>query len=168
MPIAKIENKNTPLLIWYRFSHQCYNWTRGYWKVEDEVSYDPNIVNYGSRTGEATFTSLYINQHNLTKIERGEFDKVQEMIDKISEMGEVYENEYAKCLKNNTQTKLFMKARRISETIQQADNSIELAIRLKDKLTEFALLSYKTRVLIYSEKIDEAEEYIKNVELMKS
>ncbi len=121
----KRDKNNAREEIWFRFSEQLYNWVWGHWKIKSENDYDDNLVNSALKIGDVQNATLYMNQYILTKIERGDFSEVQVLINKMDEIGEIYENNYSRELKYVSKTKFLIKKRLLSEAFKEAEKGIE-------------------------------------------
>ncbi len=160
-----IDKGNPTEMVWYCMSKQLYNWVWGKWKKDEGEEYDENILHRGQKAGELIAPTLYMNQYNLTKIERGEFSNVQAMVREMKEIGETYENDYTRGLSLATSTKLLMKYRKLSKALDEAEIGIKFNSKINNLLFLFESASFKSKIELIDSDIDSAE---KSLEFVKT
>lgn len=150
------------------FSNQMYNWVWGNWNISIEKDYDNKLVEGGIKIGELQWILLYMNQFILTKIERGDFIEAENMLLKLSEIAEDYENDYIRAIYYESSTKLLIKHRKISRALIKSDEGINFTSRTNARFHNFANLSYKARIQLLMGDIIGAEKTLKSAASFKS
>lgn len=158
----KIDQKKLRKDLWFKAMSQLSRWVSGNWKIQNDNDYDENLVEYGKKTGNIMMLTIYINQYSLTKIERGEYTKVRDMLRKMFEIGDTFGNEYTKSIYHVSSIKLFMKWRKFNEAFEIIESAKIIGEKLADNLTSLPAFSYTARLQIISGDIEEAEKTLKS------
>ncbi|MCK4825259.1 AAA family ATPase, partial [bacterium] len=91
----KINKNDVKSLLAYDFAEVGYNLLTGNWGAD---CYDEKLMNQGLNIGELFIITTCHVWHGQISIERGNPD-AQRIVDKLSEIADVYDNDYAKELK---------------------------------------------------------------------
>jgi len=142
--------------IYYNMAVSLFNFVTGNWTLVKE--YDEDLVNQALHIGEMFNTSVYTLFQSLINIDRGCFYEVQRMIDKLSEIADVYENIFSKAHKYEINLKLLLKQRKLHRIFDEINMGINFSHKIDMKIYVFICYVYKARVQLLMNNIDEAEE----------
>ncbi len=158
----KFPKQNLQEDLLFNLFSQMYRWVSGNWQIEDKNDYNIKLVEKFMKTGDITFGTLYLNQYILTKIERGEYSKVKNILSKMLEIADAFENEYTKTLYHLACLKLYLKWRKFKEAFEQIESVKIIADKMQDNLTFLDAYSYAARLQIISGNIQEAEKALES------
>jgi len=153
-----INQDDTRELLYYRLFDLIYNFLTGNWRNVKE--YDENLLDLNLRMGEFWQVSTYIVFHVLINIERGTFREAELLINKLSEIWEVYENEIAREYHCSLKTRSLMKSRKLRDAQIEADAAISFLSQTGRELSILYNLGIKAILQIFLKDIDGAKESI--------
>ena len=110
---------NIKQVFYCNFFELLYNFFAGNW--DDIKAYDESLIEPNLRIGEYWHVSTYIDVHGHILIERGAFEEVEKLIDKLSEIWASYEDENAKHYQYTLRIKKLLKSRRLHNALIEAD-----------------------------------------------
>ena len=110
---------NIKQVFYCNFFELLYNFFAGNW--DDIKAYDESLIEPNLRIGEYWHVSTYIDVHGHILIERGAFEEVEKLIDKLSEIWASYEDENAKHYQYTLRIKKLLKSRRLHKALIEAD-----------------------------------------------
>jgi class 3 adenylate cyclase len=143
-------------LFYYDLFDLIYNFLTGDWRNVRE--YDESLLDLNLRMGEFWQVSTYILFHTFIKIDKGAFREAEILIDKLSEIWEVYENEIAREYKHSMKTRLFMKSRKLYDAKVEADAGISFLSQTGRELSLLWHLGIKAIIRILLKDIDGAKQ----------
>jgi tetratricopeptide (TPR) repeat protein len=152
----KVNKNDAKSVIYYEFAELLYHFLMGDWDKVKE--YDDSLVNQSLLTGEVFFSSIYVGFHGEIYCEQGCFHSAQRMVDKLSEIADVYENDYSRTRRNHLKAILLIRYRRLRDAQNELEEAITVANRggLKNYINSFHAL--KARVQIMLSDISGAED----------
>ena len=127
------------------------NWLNG-------KQYEENITDLNLKIGQIWQVSSYIFFHCCIKIDQGLFREAEELISRLSEIWEVYENEMTRTHQITLQLTKRLKSRKLYDAQIMADEGISFA---KQTIRELSMLYYlgdKAKIQILLKEIDGARE----------
>ncbi|MBC2717770.1 MAG: AAA family ATPase [Desulfobacteraceae bacterium] len=152
----KADTDDVKFNIHYDMIVSLYDFVTGHWTMAKE--YDEDLVNQSLRIGEIWNTSIYNIFHGFINIDRGCFHVVQTIVDKLSEMAEVYENVFSRAHQYEVNLKLLLKQRKLHSILGEIEEGINFGHKIGMKIYVFVYLLYKARAQILLNNIDGAEE----------
>jgi len=156
----KINHDDIKNMMNYEFSERMHNWLSGDWKKQKK--YDDNIVNQYIKISEIQKIAYYLNQNAFTISEQGDFLKALELLDKMYEIGNLYDSEHVKSCVYPNYVKLLMKYRRFDEAIIKADTGIDFSNKLGETVYLFSTHSFKARTQIIMGDLQGSESSLHN------
>ncbi|MBC2713945.1 MAG: AAA family ATPase [Desulfobacteraceae bacterium] len=153
---SKADKGDVKFKINYNMVVSLYGFVTGNWNLAKE--YDEDLVNQSLRIGQMEITSIYNIFHGFINIDQGRFHVVQTIVDKLSEMAEVYENVFSRAHKYEVNLKLLLKQRKLHSILDEIEEGINFGHKIGMKIYVFVYLLYKARVQILLNNIDGAEE----------
>ncbi len=118
---------DTKTRVKYNLWEALYNGLSGKWDKEPE--YDEKIVANFLQEGDLFSASAYNYFNCILVTGRGSFDKAGVLINKLQEIGEVFENNYARGVKYILNARILLKSRRLPEAFAEADAGISFSTR---------------------------------------
>jgi tetratricopeptide (TPR) repeat protein len=159
--IDESEKKKT---FYFEFSRFWLNFLSGNW----DIVYYQSVEEVNLRYGEFYLVSYYLFGYTLYKIERGDFKDVISLTDKLAEISDTYEDEGAKSLLYDINSKYLMKIRKPYEALKEIDK--EIAYNQEHHVSQTPGLIYtfglKANIEILTGDLSGAEKtlnYVKNL-----
>lgn len=162
----KVDKNDVKSLLFYEFSNMMHSFFTGDWDMIKK--YDDNLVGRNLRIGEIWITSNYLLYHGYTQIELGSYIASQEMVQKLSETSNVFEDDYSRSMKYLLNTKSLLKYRKLHDALIEIKEGNAFFIKLGYSAFSFSLYSYKARVLMFMGDIKEAENSLLEADRIKS
>jgi class 3 adenylate cyclase/predicted Ser/Thr protein kinase/tetratricopeptide (TPR) repeat protein len=144
--------RTTIMYKWMRLIHDSYS---GAW--DKDFKYDLDLVDRNLDIGEIYNAGGYTMGSGLFEIERGNFSVVQICIDKLDEMGNVYENDHNIGRMHFLKTKQLFKRRKLYDALEQLDAGVSFLLKIGQGLFAFFLRGIKPYIHILLNDIGEAE-----------
>ena len=119
----KIDISDLKSVLCYKYSELLINSVSGDWAEQIEI--DTDLIDRNLGIGEFFYTTTYINRYTFLHIARGNFDAAQWAVQRLSDIGENYDNDYAKLMKFRTNTYLLMKCRKFHDALGEAGAMIQ-------------------------------------------
>lgn len=152
----KITSNDTENRLYYEISLLMHNFLKGDWSSINE--YDTNLVAGGLEIGESFEVSVYVVWHGLLNIERGCFDDAQEMIEKLKEIYEEFEQDFAKILYYQLNSRFLLKTRRIQAATVLLNRGIQFVKKAETGIYMNDLYTMRVQVKMISGDIHGAED----------
>jgi len=99
---------------------------------------------------------------------RGNFSEAQRAAQKISDIGETYDNEMVKVHRYFVKTSISMKCRRLQETLNEAEEGIQFTGKTGFQVWLIHLYSVKARIQLMLGSVGGSKETLKQADLIKS
>ena len=136
-----IDAGDTKALYKYKFWELAMDSLAGHWK-KDRV-YDECIIDRNMREGDPYTPPGYVYYSGVIATEQGRFREAEAFIQKLRDIGEVYENDYARVRSYVLNSQYLFKAGRYKEAIQQADETVAWLTQVDQKLWALCLIGIK-------------------------
>ncbi len=131
-PREYISSGGQKAFIDYKFGQLMHGILSGDWC--DELACDDEVVEGSVKMGELWTSIAYLLWSGKFLIERGNFPEAQKCVDKLHEIGEVYDHDYARARKHSLRTRLLLKTRNLSEALSDADAGISYSTSVGQNL----------------------------------
>ncbi len=164
----KIDMSDVRSVLYYEISQTLLLHTSGDWPEKIEI--DTNLIDKNLALGDFYFTINYMAWKFLLYIARGDFSSSQWLVQRWSDIGESYENDYVKGVKLAFHSLLLSKYRRLNDGLYEADTGIQFISKTGFRFWLIALYAYKARIQLmlgdvtgaidshmYAEKINSEE-----------
>jgi len=162
----KIDIKDNRSVLYYLASELMFDCTSGNWP--EEIEFDDDLIYWNLGIGDFLLTTVYIEWKAYLYIARANLKDAQRAVQKIYDIGEIYNNELAKVVKFVCNTHLLLKFRKIQDTFIEVNKGIKLTIKTGFKVWLINLYSIKARIQIMLGDTDGAEDYIDRAEKITS
>ncbi len=148
-------DKNGVKSLHYEFAALLHNCLSGDWDIVKE--YDDNLVNQNLSIGVLFYPAFYSFWNCIYSFERGCFKEAQRMIDKLSEIADVYEHDWSRVSRYTMNTSLLTKYRKFHDALIESEGGINFSRKKDFGIWAFQLFSLKARIHIMMGDIKEAE-----------
>ena len=155
---GKVDVNDAKSVLYYENYAVIHNVMSGNWDKIKEFNED--LVNQNLGTGEIFCASCYLIFHGVMYMEKGHYSAARKIVDKLSEIADVYENDTAKSFKYDL-NRLLMKYRKLPEALVEFDEAISFVKKKNIKIYAYYFHACKARVQIMLEDMDGAEESLK-------
>ncbi|MGD9238661.1 MAG: adenylate/guanylate cyclase domain-containing protein [Desulfobacterales bacterium] len=154
--ILNKDEKASFSLHFYKFIESVHNSLSGNWYEE----LDEDLVDYALRIGDVSSASGCLVWLGYVKIELGEFEKSEIIIEKLKNIGDIYNFIHAKLDFYYLTAKLLMKKRESNKAAKYADEGIILLNKIGLDMRKIEFLGLKTRIFILQNEVNTAEKII--------
>ena len=134
------------IYIIYDFMKTIHNYLLGDWHRIGDVDID--LVKKNLKEGEIYAASQHLYWHGCPSIYMGDLDKAKVILNELSRIAEVYENDFSILLNYMLKIKLLIECRELNFALRESSNAIEFAKKKKFTLT--LLYLYSCQVQIYT------------------
>ena len=162
----KIDKTDVKTLLYFKVPEVIHNTFSGQWAALEE--YDDHLVEQNVRIGELFYASGYILIHGYTQIARGRFEASLRMGEKLYEIADYYENDYARASYYWYKTHVLLKFRRVQEALQLSEKGIPFTDKTGFRPYYFSLVSFKTSLQMMLGDMRGAEDSLRNLEKIKA
>ncbi len=154
----KVNSNDIRMVLYYELSELFPDLFTGKWRKE----YNYELVEQSMKIGEIYLASIYISFHCRINIEKGDYDRALELVNKLHETGKLYGHDFPKALKYVVHSKLLMKHSEFNQALNELDEGIDFISKTDFKQLLFVLFSLKARTLDF---IGDSKEAKKTLEL---
>ncbi|HOO44617.1 MAG TPA: adenylate/guanylate cyclase domain-containing protein [Deltaproteobacteria bacterium] len=119
----KIDMTDVRSVFQYKFSQLILSYLSGDWP--EQIEFDNDLIDKNLAIGEFFFINSYIVWNLFIDTARGSFSTAQGLIQKVSDIGEIYGNDYAKVEKFLNNIYLLTRWRKLQEALVEADTGIQ-------------------------------------------
>jgi class 3 adenylate cyclase/tetratricopeptide (TPR) repeat protein len=118
-------------LFTYEFYKLAMDTLSGEWKAD--LPYDATSADQSIQDGDLFTPTAYILFLCIRGIERGAFSDVRKAIEKLGDIGDLYENDYVRTIRHILQMRYRVKCRMPREALAESENAIALMRRAGQK-----------------------------------
>jgi len=140
----------------YKLYELYYNFFVGNWS--DYTELDDALIEENLKKGQIWHVSTYIFFCCSIAINQGKLNSTNMLINKLSEIWEIYENENTKQYLYSLKIKLLVKSRRFSEAKKEIDEGISFVSKAENELAFAYYMGFKAITQVLSEELKAAEE----------
>lgn len=161
----KVDESAVKSVLYYKVPEVIHNTFSGDWDKIGE--YDNDLVQQNVRIGELFYASGYALTHGYSRIARGYFDVSLTLVQKLHEMAEDYENDYARAACYWFKTQVLVKFRKLHDALTVSEEGIDFTDKTGFRPYMFSLCAFKARVQIMLKGFEEAEkslEYLNGIQ----
>lgn len=141
-----IDPDDTKTLYKYKFWEAAMDTISGNWMKERQ--FDPDILDRNIREGDPYTPPGYVFYTGILATEHGQFQDSDVFITTLQEIGEVYENDYARVRKFVLKANDLLKRRKLREALREADEGISWMHQIEQKFWCLWLLGIKIRACL--------------------
>ena len=154
-----VNDKDVISLVGYPLCCIQFHLIHGDWDTE----YNEEIFFRGLRAGEIQYVSLYLSNHVLILIEKGDFFSVRKLTRKLYDILNEHENTQTKIDYYEVRAKFLLKAKRFVEALSQVDIGIHVSKESGQDLMTVYLLGMKAQIQSMMGRYDSAEQSLTEV-----
>ena len=161
----KVDRNDARSFIIYDFSETLHHYLQGSWKEikdHDEALFDQNMS-----IGEIYWSSQHLHWHCLPKIYQGDFETANLLVKRLSDISEVYENDFSLLLKLLLNTALLMECRKLPEALREIKQGIEFAQKINQGLALIHMYACKAHVKMLMGDIEKAARSLKHANTIR-
>lgn len=166
----RVHQDDIKSMLFYKMCELAYNCVASNYEVE---CWDGHLIDQNLRIGEIYPSVLYCFHHGNKFLETGRYKDVQRMIAKLSEISDVYDNDFSRTVTYELKVKMLMKYRRINEALIEVKSGIDFATKLGMSLFvhEFYSIMARLQILLKDdqgakESLMQAKEYLSEAKQM--
>ena len=104
------------------------------------------MVNRYLKTGEVYQAVAYTVLSAFFQIEQGCFSEAKVLLNKVYEIGEIYDNDYARGMKYFGHAKFFVKRRELDDALNEANEGLSFFNKVRHNLPALSLSGIKANI----------------------
>jgi class 3 adenylate cyclase/tetratricopeptide (TPR) repeat protein len=153
-------DEDVKTVLTFNFYKFLNNFLSGKW--DSLPAYDEDLIDQNLKIGEFFLAPAYHIFLGLLSAEQGDFDRALFCADKLSRIGEDYENDYSRSRKSLVKGQLLLKQRKLAEALRTVDEeqSFQKAIG-QNPLVVLYMLGVKAHVQLIQEDFAGAQETLR-------
>jgi class 3 adenylate cyclase/tetratricopeptide (TPR) repeat protein len=130
---SRLDREDARQMITHDLLQTSLNYFAGYW---NEINgHDDDLVKRNLAIGEFYSVSLHYYWHGFPKLYQGDLPSVEWLVDRLSDIAEVYENDFSLLFKHLLNVALLMESRRLPEGLAEIRAGIEIGKKSKSGLS---------------------------------
>ena len=153
---SRMDQENIQNLLAFAFCYDLTNACSGNW--ERIAPFKETLLNEALKKGNLWDATNYFLWITLVKIDTGDFENTNRLIDKLSDIAIAYDYSLATVYVDTLITYLLIKKGRLSEAQKQAEQGIIFSGRHSMELWQHLFFSFKARAQILLNDVDGAKE----------
>jgi tetratricopeptide (TPR) repeat protein len=158
--IKRIKKDQVQIYILYDFMETIHNYLSGNWgKIG---SHDPELVKKNLNDGEIYLSSQHLYWYGCSSIYMGDLERTHTILCELTNIAEVYENDFSILLNYMLIIKLLMERRQLENALNKIDKGIEFAKNRGFTITLLDFFSCKSRILMLTQDLKPA---FRNIQL---
>ena len=161
----KLDMRDAKSILYYKFSELMLNCTSGNWP--EEIDFDYDLIERNLGIGEFFYTPIYPEWTGFLYIARGNFQATERIVQKMSDIGETYDNDWAKVIKLVMNTTFLLKFRKLQDAVSEAEAGIQFVGKTGFQVWLIHLYSVKARIHIMTGDVSGATDSIMDAEKIK-
>lgn len=161
--IDKGDKKSTFLINSYQLMHDYLagNWDR-------DLEYDPGIIDYMLKLGDIFMPRIQLVWSGLIKLEQGDFEDTNILVDKLNEIGEEYDHDGAISSKYSLHAILLLKERQLNDALIEVNKGIDVQKSMHKPHHLLEMIAVKINILLILKDMDQAEHALKEAKELLS
>jgi class 3 adenylate cyclase/tetratricopeptide (TPR) repeat protein len=162
---ARIDRDHIKTYTIFDFSETLHKYLEGDWG--NMHGYSEDLIEKNLSIGEVYWASQHFFWNCLPHIYRGNFDTARLIINRLSDLYEVYENEVSLLFRQLLLTVLFMECRKTQDAMGEIEKGIDFAQKTHQGLSLLHMHACKCSVLMFKGKMKEAEHSLELADEMR-
>ena len=154
------------IYIIYDFMKTIHNYLKGEWKSIGDVDID--LVKKNLKDGEIYAASQHLYWHGCPSIYMGNLDNARIILNELSKITDVYENDFSILLNYMLRIKLLIECRELKFAFRESDHAIEFAKKKKFTITLLHFYSCQTRIFTLRKEMANAAKSLQIADEIKS
>jgi len=161
----KIDRDDPYAVIFFECCRVVHNFHSGDW--ESDIVYNEDLANENLKTIDPV-TLGYVIFHSLEKLERGDYTGSNDLLDKLYEIGSIYEHEWAIVQIYYDKAFLLKKYRKLREALSEVNEGINITKKTGYGIYLFAMISLKAKIHLLMGNNQESEKLLKYAKEIQS
>jgi tetratricopeptide (TPR) repeat protein len=162
----KIDMSDAKSVLTYKCNDSILSYLSGNWLDKNEC--DHNLINWNLRMGEFFITTNYIWGNNILYIPQENFSTSQWAVQKLSDISETYDNDFANVLKFSYNLYLLTGCRKFQEALNEVETGIQYTSKTGFVMHLFGLYVTKIRAQFMLGDVSGSKETLELAERIKS
>ena len=159
----KIDISDVRSVLFYKECQLIHNGMKG--DGPHKLNFEHDLVNRNLELGEFITTPVWYEWNGFFHIARGDFHAAQEAVQNIHDIGETYDNDWARVLKYLVNTIFMMKYRKTHEAMEEAEQAIQfMSSKTSFRMYLISIYSLKARVQMMFRDLEGAADSIDQAE----
>lgn len=154
-----IDPDDTKTLYKFKFWEVAMDTLSGSWIKERQ--FDPKILDRNIREGDPYTPPGYVFYTGILATEHGKFRDSEVLINTLQEIGDIYENDYARVRKFVLKAIDHLKRRKLEETLREAEEGIPILLQIGQKFWALQLLGTKIQACLLLGDREEAHDALR-------
>jgi len=161
-----IEPNKVKVCLIYDFMKTIHQYLIGNWGQID--SHDLGLVNKNLEMGEVFIASQHLYWHGCPNIYMGKLAAAEDVLKELSNIAEVYENDFSILLKYMLKIKLLIEQRLLDEALDEIGNGIAFAKKKKFLITLVDFHSCQAKIFTLRKEFDGAADSLQKADEIRS
>ena len=162
----KIDSEDEKQSIIYDLLETLHNYLKGNWKAIED--YDDNLYKKILSKGDLYFAPQHLFWHGYPKIFQGDFNTAKSLVNKLNEIGEVYENDFSLLLKSKLNIDLLTECRNFHDAMIEFGQAIDFTEKTGFNISLLELYSRRATIQRLMGNIVEAEKSLKHADKVRT
>ena len=154
----RVDDDDIRSFIIYDFSDTLHKYMAGSWKNIND--YDDTLVNRNLKIGEIYWTSQHYFWHAFPMLYQGKLDVANQLVNKLENLFDVYENDLSMLLKYLLNTSLLLEQHKFRTALTEINRGIEFGKRIIQGTIQIEMYSRKAHIYIMMGNIERAEKFL--------
>jgi predicted ATPase/class 3 adenylate cyclase len=162
----KINPEDEKQLVIYDLLETLHYYLEGNWKeIRD---HDDDMVKKILSKGDLYFAPQHLLWHGYPKLFQGEFNIAKLIVNKLNEIGEVYENDFSLLLKSKLNTDLLTECRNFHDAMIELEQAIDFTEKTGFGISLLELYSRRAMIQMLMGDIAEAEKSLQQADKVRT
>ncbi|MGO9147917.1 MAG: adenylate/guanylate cyclase domain-containing protein [Desulfomonilia bacterium] len=162
----KIDMNDMKSVLIYKFSDSVHSYLSGDWLEINEC--DHNLIDWNLRMGDFYFPIQYVLWNSNFYIQQGNFSSAQWAVQKLSDISETYDNDFAKVFKFLYNLLLLSKCRKFQEVLNEVEAGVQFISKTGFVGHLFMFYVHKIRAQFMLGDVSGSKETLELAERIKS
>ena len=158
-PKDYLKSGDKKFFIDYKFGVLMYGILSGHWTKE--LEYSQTLVDDCLKYGDLWTAMAYTYWSGVLQVEQGNFSGINICIEKLEEMGDLYEHDLAQARRYTVSTRKFLKYRELHQALHDAEKGISLSDSVGQHLNLLNFTGIKANIQILLGEMEGAENSLK-------
>ncbi len=154
----RVDRNDIKSFIIYDFSDTLLKYMEGSWK--NIPAHDDELVNNNLDIGEIYWTSQHYFWHAFPRLYQGDLEIARLLVNKLTNLFEVYENDLSMLLKYLLNSSLLLEQHKFHDALIEIDTGLEFGKRIIQGTIQIEMYSRKAHIYILIDDIERAEKYL--------
>ena len=162
----RVQKDQVKIYIIFDFVETIHNYLMGHWAKIG--SYDPDLVDKNLEDGEIYLSSQHLYWHGCPSIYKGDLDQAHGILEKLTDIAEVYENDFSILLNYMLKIKLLMERRYLNDALVEIEKGIVFAKNMGFTITLLDFSSCRAMIYTLLQDADQAARAIQLADEIRS